>query len=124
MNRLLVLALAAFATLAMVHADLADAARMGGGRSFGMQRSITPPAARTAPSTSNSFNGPAANPVMPAKPGATAARLPRPPARRRGGHGVADIALARPARRHSPPGSASPRCSRISACPKGSAACC
>ena len=47
MNRLLVLALAAFASLAMVHADFADAARMGGGRSFGMQRSITPPAART-----------------------------------------------------------------------------
>src|SRR5204863_352812 len=70
-NRLLVLALAAFAALAMVQADFADAARMGGGRSMGMQRSITPPAARTAPSTSNSFNGPAANPVLPAKPGAT-----------------------------------------------------
>ena len=73
MNRLLVLALAAFASLAMVHADFADAARMGGGRSFGMQRSITPPAARTAPSPGNSFSGPAANPVMPARPGATAA---------------------------------------------------
>ena len=73
MKRLLVLALAGFASLAMIHADFADAARMGGGRSFGMQRSITPPAARTAPSTGNSFNGPAANPVMPAKPGATAA---------------------------------------------------
>ena len=73
MNRLLVLALAAFASLAMVHADFADAARMGGGRSFGMQRSITPPAARTAPSTGNpAVSGPAANPVMPAKPGATA----------------------------------------------------
>jgi hypothetical protein len=72
-NRLLVLALAGFASFAMVHADFADAARIGGGRSFGMQRSITPPAARTAPSTSNSFNGPAANPVLPAKPGATAA---------------------------------------------------
>lgn len=73
MNRLLVLALAGFASFAMVHADFADAARIGGGRSFGMQRSITPPAARTAPSTSNSLNGPAANPVLPAKPGATAA---------------------------------------------------
>ena len=73
MNRLLVLALAAFASLAMVHADFADAARMGGGRSFGMQRSITPPAARTAPSAGNNFSGPAANPVMPARPGATAA---------------------------------------------------
>jgi predicted lipid-binding transport protein (Tim44 family) len=72
-NRLLIIALAAFASLAMVHADFADAARMGGGRSFGMQRSITPPAARTPPSTNNNFSGPAANPVMPAKPGATAA---------------------------------------------------
>ena len=73
MNRLLAVAVTGFAALALAHADFADAARMGGGRSFGMQRSITPPAARTAPSTSNSFNGPAANPVMPAKPGATAA---------------------------------------------------
>jgi len=72
-NRLLAVAVTCFAALALAHADFADAARMGGGRSFGMQRSITPPAARTAPSTSNSFNGPAANPVIPAKPGATAA---------------------------------------------------
>jgi predicted lipid-binding transport protein (Tim44 family) len=69
-NRLLVIALAAAASLA-VHADFADAARMGGGRSFGMQRSIAPPAAR-APG--NSFAGPAAKPVMPATPGATASR--------------------------------------------------
>ena len=79
MNRLLVLALAAFASLALVHADFADAARMGGGRSFGMQRNITPPAPRatpptpTSPSTTQGLNGPAANPVMPARPGATAA---------------------------------------------------
>ena len=73
MNRLPLLALAAFATVALVHADFADAARMGGGRSFGMQRSITPPAARTTPPAAQNFNGPAANPVMPAKPGATAA---------------------------------------------------
>jgi len=77
-NRLLVFALAAFASLAIVHVDIADAARMGGGRSLGMQRSITPSAPRTAPSTpaapsaGNSFNGPAANPVMPARPGANA----------------------------------------------------
>jgi predicted lipid-binding transport protein (Tim44 family) len=78
-NRLPLLALAAFASVALVHADFADAARMGGGRSFGMQRSITPPAARTAPPATQApqagqnFNGPAANPVMPARPGATAA---------------------------------------------------
>jgi predicted lipid-binding transport protein (Tim44 family) len=69
---LLAAALAAVATLAVVHADFADAARLGGGRSFGMQRSITP-APRTAPPAS-SFSGPAANPVMPATPGASAAR--------------------------------------------------
>ena len=74
MKRLLVIALAAAASFAVVHADFADAARMGGGRSFGMQRSITPQAPRTAPSTRDSFNGPAANPVMPANPAASAAR--------------------------------------------------
>lgn len=74
MKRLLVIALAAAASFAIVQADLADAARMGGGRSFGMQRSVVAPAARTAPSSGNSFSGPAANPVMPAAPGATAAR--------------------------------------------------
>ena len=71
MKRLLVFALAAFASFAIVQADVADAARIGGGRSFGMQRNITPPAPRTAPSA-GSMNGPAANPVMPAKPGAAA----------------------------------------------------
>ena len=74
MKRLLVIVLAAAASFAVVHADFADAARMGGGRSFGMQRSITPQAPRTAPSARDSFNGPAANPVMPANPAASAAR--------------------------------------------------
>lgn len=74
MKRLLVIALAAIASFAVVHVDFADAARMGGGRSFGMQRSIVPPAARTAPSAGNAFSGPAANPVMPARPGVTTAR--------------------------------------------------
>jgi predicted lipid-binding transport protein (Tim44 family) len=73
-KRLFVIALAAAASFALVHADFADAARMGGGRSFGMQRSIAPPAARTSPSTGNGFAGPAERPVMPATPGATAAR--------------------------------------------------
>jgi predicted lipid-binding transport protein (Tim44 family) len=72
-KRLFVIALAAFASFAVVHAGFADAARMGGGRSFGMQRSIVPPAARTAPST-NAFSGPAERPVMPATPGASASR--------------------------------------------------
>jgi predicted lipid-binding transport protein (Tim44 family) len=72
-KRLLVIVLAAAASFAIVQADFADAARMGGGRSFGMQRSIVPPAARSAPSA-NAFSGPAANPVMPATPGAAATR--------------------------------------------------
>lgn len=72
MKRVLVITLAMAASLALMHAGFADAARMGGGRSFGMQRSIAPPAARVAPN--NSFTGPAARPVMPATPGATTAR--------------------------------------------------
>ncbi|HEX6136979.1 MAG TPA: Tim44-like domain-containing protein [Casimicrobiaceae bacterium] len=80
MRHLLVVALAAAASFAVVHADYADAARIGGGRSSGMQRSITPPAARTAPPAANTFSGPAANPVMPATPGATAARPAAAPA--------------------------------------------
>jgi predicted lipid-binding transport protein (Tim44 family) len=74
-KHLLGVALAAAALFSMAHADFAGAARMGGGRSFGMQRSIVPPAARSAPSTGNVFSGPAANPVLPASPGAPAARL-------------------------------------------------
>lgn len=71
-KRIFVIAIVAATSFAAMHSDLADAARMGGGRSFGMQRSILPPAARTAPST-GTFSGPAANPVMPATP---AARTP------------------------------------------------
>jgi predicted lipid-binding transport protein (Tim44 family) len=70
-KRLLVIALAAAAAFAIVQADVADAARIGGGRSFGMQRSIVPPAPRVAP-PAGSTSGPAANPVMPARPGASA----------------------------------------------------
>jgi len=66
--------LAAAAALAMIHVDVADAARLGGGRSLGMQRSFTPPATRSAPSTGSTMSGPAANPVMPAAPAASAAR--------------------------------------------------
>ena len=73
MNRLFVIVLAAAASFALVHADFADAARIGGGRSFGMQRSIAPSAPRTAPST-NGLSGPAERPVMPATPGAAATR--------------------------------------------------
>jgi predicted lipid-binding transport protein (Tim44 family) len=62
----------------------AEAARLGGGRSIGMQRpSVATPRVAPAPATpapsaatpSGSFNGPAANPVMPRTP-ATAASAP------------------------------------------------
>jgi predicted lipid-binding transport protein (Tim44 family) len=73
-------------------ATAADAARFGGGRSIGMQRSpVTAPRVAPAPATpapgatapSSSFNGPAANPVMPrsstaAAPAASAARTAAP----------------------------------------------
>ena len=83
MKRLLVIAACCRRSFAIVQADFADAARMGGGRSFGMQRSIVPPAARSAPA-GNAFAGPAANPVMPAAPGATAARPAAAPGGSRG----------------------------------------
>ena len=57
-------------------ATSADAARLGGGRSFGAQRPsistprVAPPVATTPPGT---VSGPAADPVMPRTPGATAA---------------------------------------------------
>jgi predicted lipid-binding transport protein (Tim44 family) len=71
--------LAAIGAIALVSVSVADAARFGGGRSFGAQRpSISAP--RVAPSTppataapSNNFSGPAANPVMPRAPGASTA---------------------------------------------------
>ncbi|MGA8031020.1 MAG: Tim44 domain-containing protein, partial [Casimicrobiaceae bacterium] len=65
MRNLHAVVFAAAAALAMIHVDVADAARLGGGRSLGMQRSVTPPATRSAPSTGSTVSGPAANPVMP-----------------------------------------------------------
>jgi len=94
-NRLLVLAVAALASLAIVHVDFADAARMGGGRSFGMQRSVpsAPRAAPSTPSAGNSFNGPAANPVLPARPGVNATNPAAPAA-----GAAAGAAASRPSR--------------------------
>lgn len=70
------LALAALGAVALLGTSIADAARFGGGRSFGAQRpSINAP--RVAPpatgAPSGNFAGPAANPVMPRAPGAAAA---------------------------------------------------
>ena len=67
------LSVAALATLALVVTDVADAARLGGGRSIGAQRqSIAPPAAPSSAATAPS--GAAAQPVMPAQPGAAMAK--------------------------------------------------
>lgn len=74
MKNLHAVVFAAAAALALIHVDVVDAARLGGGRSLGMQRSVTPPTTRSAPSNGSAVSGPAANPVMPATPGTSAAR--------------------------------------------------
>jgi len=72
-----ILAIAALAVAAMAVYDTADA-RIGGGRSLGVQRpSIAPKA--PAPSASTP-SGAAAQPVMPAQPGATLPAKPAAPA--------------------------------------------
>jgi predicted lipid-binding transport protein (Tim44 family) len=65
------------AVFALAQVGDVDAARMGGGRSFGAQRSITP-----APSHAPSATAPgaASNPVMPAPSGVTPARPVAPAA--------------------------------------------
>jgi len=79
MNKLIVVAVAAASALAVLGADVADAKRLGGGRSFGMQRQGVAPAP-AAPSPSATTPGAASNPVMPATPGAAAAARPAAPA--------------------------------------------
>src|SRR5665213_3143136 len=65
----------ALVAIALLAATDAGAARFGGGRSFGAQRpSIA--AAPAAPATTNSFAGPAANPVMPRTPASVAGVAP------------------------------------------------
>jgi len=61
-----ILLLAAFAALALTLSDLANAARMGGGRSFGAQRQSVAPS-KPAPPAGNA----AAQPTAPASPAAT-----------------------------------------------------
>jgi predicted lipid-binding transport protein (Tim44 family) len=65
MKRIPILLLAAFATLTLALSDLADAGRMGGGRSFGAQRqSVTP--SKSAPPAAAPANNAAAQPTTPA----------------------------------------------------------
>jgi len=66
MKRTLILLLAAFAALTLTLSDLADARRMGGGRSFGAQRQDVAPS-KSAPPASNG----AAQPTTPESPAAT-----------------------------------------------------
>ena len=87
MNKTFVIAAVLVATTAWLAADLADARRMGGGRSFGAQRQATPQAAPSTPGTPSAAPaspgaGPASNPVM-----APAAKAP----------GAAGAAAAAPA---------------------------
>ena len=71
-------------TLAVVcfaGADLADAKRLGGGKSLGTQRQSVAPAPATPPSAAPAAPaGAASQPVMPAQPGAAAAKAATPAA--------------------------------------------
>src|SRR2546426_2762142 len=71
MRPIVALGVAFAAALSLLAADVADAKRLGGGRSLGTQRqSIAPAPAPSAAAPS----GAAANPVMPAQPGVAGAR--------------------------------------------------
>jgi predicted lipid-binding transport protein (Tim44 family) len=79
MKHLVTLAMAALAAGTMIAAEVADAKRLGGGRSLGTQRQATPPpAAPSSPAAAPA--GAASNPVMPAQPGAAAAAKAAPAA--------------------------------------------
>ena len=79
MKHLVTLTMAALAAGTMIAAEVADAKRMGGGRSLGAQRQATPPpAAPSSPAAAPA--GAASNPVMPAQPGAAAAAKAAPAA--------------------------------------------
>ena len=75
MKRPFILLLALLCVTALIGANDADARRIGGGRSFGAQRSVTP-----TPAPSVTSPGAASNPVMPAPSGVTPARPVTPAA--------------------------------------------
>src|SRR5438552_11872855 len=74
MKRRSILLLAAFAALTLTLSDLADAARMGGGRSFGAQRQSVTPSNPAPPAAAPASNA-AAQPTTP-----TAGTTPTPAA--------------------------------------------
>jgi predicted lipid-binding transport protein (Tim44 family) len=81
LKRILAFTAAALAAVAMVGADIADARRLGGGRSLGAQRqSVAPPPSPSAPAGAPAAGptGAASNPVMP--PNAATARAAAPAA--------------------------------------------
>jgi len=77
MKQRFLVALAAVALVGFVVSE-ADAAKMGGGRSLGAQRSSVVPRTATPPAATPS--GAASQPVMPATPGATLPAKPAAPA--------------------------------------------
>ena len=78
MKSFFALAIGAVTAIALLSADVADAKRLGGGRSLGMQRQNVAPS-QPAPSVAPR-PGAASDPVMPAQPGAAAARAATPAA--------------------------------------------
>jgi predicted lipid-binding transport protein (Tim44 family) len=81
MKRTSILLLAAFAALTLTLSDLADAGRMGGGRSFGAQRQSVAPSKPAPPAAAPAGNA-GAQPAAPASPAATppASTAPAPTA--------------------------------------------
>ena len=78
MKSFFALAIGAMTAIALLSADVADAKRLGAGRSLGMQRQNVAPS-QPAPSVAPR-PGAASDPVMPAQPGAAAARAASPAA--------------------------------------------
>ncbi|HEY5862417.1 MAG TPA: Tim44-like domain-containing protein [Casimicrobiaceae bacterium] len=76
MKSLIALAVATVTAVAILGADVADAKRLGGGRSLGTQRQSVAPAASTPAPSAVAPSGAASNPVMPASPATAAAARP------------------------------------------------
>jgi len=75
------LSIAALAAVSLFTAEVVEAKRLGLGRNLGTQRqSVTPPAATPPAAAPSSPTGAASQPVMPAQPGAAAARPAAAPA--------------------------------------------
>ena len=81
MKSLFVLGATILIAAALAFSGIADAKRLGSGRSFGMQRQYSAPATQPAPQPAPSApKGAASDPVMPAQPSAAAPRAPTPTA--------------------------------------------